>query len=220
MATKNPKPNHPRFQDLTDLKVGRLRVLEYLGGKPARWLCLCDCGATTKVIGQRLRKRWTKSCGCLQKDKARQQLTKHGLYGTTEYVSWNGMIYRCTNQKGSNYDGYGGRGIKVCQRWQRSFENFIQDMGPKPSPRHSLDRIDNDGDYTPENCRWATPETQANNSRNNRWLSHDNRTLTLRQWSRVTGIKETTLLQRLRRGWNVERAITEPIHHTPRWHGP
>lgn len=130
------------------------------------------------------------------------------------------MLTRCRNPKATGYDRYGGRGIRVCPRWEL-FENFIADMGPRPSPSHSIERIDNDGDYTPENCRWASQVAQAGNKRNNHPISFDGFTAPVAQWSRATGIHVQTILTRLRSGWSVERALTvgDGRAHSTRLHG-
>lgn len=154
-------------------KVGRLTVLDIISGRheiPKKALCKCDCGTEcVKAYGDltkpTLRAR-TKSCGCLRKEF----LTTHGKAGSSEYRSWYAMKTRCTNPNTRVYYRYGGRGIKVCDRWINSFQNFFDDMGEKPSSNHSLDRINNDGDYEPVNCRWASDKEQANNKRKRRRL--------------------------------------------------
>lgn len=122
--------------------------------------CRCDCGAEKTVAGNTLRLGDARSCGCLIVDTQ----TKHGMYGTPTYGSWSRMIARCTNPKSNRYKYYGGRDIKVCERWML-FVNFYADMGMRPSTKHSIDRIDNDGDYEPRNCRWATAKEQSANKR-------------------------------------------------------
>jgi hypothetical protein len=130
-----------------------------------------------------------------------------------EYGSWRAMKDRCLNPRHSAYDRYGGRGVTICERWL-TFANFFADMGPRPTPEHSLDRVDANGNYEPENCRWATDAEQNQNSRKNRFLTHDGQTLCVSEWARRIGIKAATLEQRLNLGWSVERALTAPLR---RW---
>ncbi|NOV25919.1 hypothetical protein E5S69_20670 [Cupriavidus necator] len=134
----------------------------------------------------------------------------HGLSYTPEYRAWQTMRLRCCNPDNAAYADYGGRGITVCDRWLDSPENFLADMGQKPSPKHELDRIDNDKGYSPGNCRWATRKVNDRNRRNNRHLEHDGVTRTLAEWSEITGINRDTLQKRLASGWSVDRAITTP----------
>lgn len=150
------------YKDMTGARVGKLLVISRAGtskGGMAMWQCLCDCGKELVIQGGNLRHR-QRSCGCDRKTTA-----THGLSGSTEFRSWGQMIQRCTNERLKTHKHYGGRGIRVCDRWMESFENFYADMGAKPSPKHSLDRIDVDGNYEPGNCRWATPQEQSRNRR-------------------------------------------------------
>lgn len=129
------------------------------------WLCRCDCGNVAIVRRSCLRRGATKSCGCLQRELIVDRSRTHGLVATPEYHSWNGMKARCTNPKGKDWNRYGGRGIRVCDRWLNSFENFLADMGRRPGPGYSIERKENDGNYEPGNCCWATAKDQAKNRR-------------------------------------------------------
>lgn len=141
---------------------------------------------------------------------------KHGWYYTSEYRIWAGMKCRCNGKPKSGKDQlYTDKGIKVCERWMR-FENFIADMGKRPSLKHSLDRIDNDGDYTPDNCRWATPRIQQGNKGNVIILTYNGIAQCLSQWSRDTGINKQTLFCRIGRGWDAARALTQPVRSLER----
>lgn len=142
-----------------------------------------------------------KSCGCGGRFKI-----KHGKTGSTEYKSWDGMRQRCSNPNNSKYPLYGGRGIKVCERWQESFENFLADMGNKPDGT-TLDRIDPDGDYEPNNCRWASVTEQNNNKRTNLVIEVDGQSKTVAEWVRKTGQNYTTVTERLSRGWSPKEAV-------------
>jgi hypothetical protein len=203
---------------------GRLTTIgpKFLVGKnrTAYQVCECSCGAIVTTGVSSLKRGRSKSCGCLQKEIAKKQAielgkasVKHNLSRSSEYVVYYDILKRCQNPACKNYRDYGGRGIKVCDRWlgASGFVNFFKDMEPRPSPKHSLDRIDNDGDYCPENCRWATNTQQSNNRRSNTLLVAFGETGTISQFARKYGIRPDTLRRRLfALKWPIEKALTTP----------
>ncbi|MGB1272517.1 MAG: AP2 domain-containing protein, partial [Endozoicomonas sp.] len=153
-------------EDITGLKVNRLTAVSFSHRNTQGqrlWLCRCDCGADTYSTVGALKRGHKKSCGCLKIELFKKNATKHGMSGTGEYSIWEHVIQRCTNPNNDRYSKYGGRGIKVCKRWM-SFESFIFDMGPRPTQKHSIDRIDNNKGYSPSNCKWSTHTEQARNT--------------------------------------------------------
>lgn len=191
---------------------GRLTVLEEAGRTAAKsvlWKCRCACGNTCVVIASHLRSGHSTSCGC----KHTERLVKHGMHRTTEYRIWQQMKRRCTDSRCRTYPRYGGRGITVCDRWLESFENFYADMGDRPSKQHSLDRIDNDGPYSPENCRWATWDVQYRNRRQTVSITYSGETKCQKDWCREYGVDEATFAQRLSRGWDVGTALKAPPYY-------
>ena len=214
MAVANATRHAHNFKDLTGKRFGKLTVQFYAGkvGRATLWSCDCDCGVAGKIIlGGSLRSGKSNSCGCERRLNFRH--FKHGSSGsnaTREYRAWKGMISRCHNPNSAPYGNYGGRGIVVCERWRTDFLTFLNDMGPCP-PGRSIDRKDNDGNYEPGNCRWATDNEQAVNTRKNHRLTYQGVTQTISQWARQVGIGSDTLLMRIRNGWSTERALTEPV---------
>lgn len=195
--------------------IGRLTVEAYYHSTAkgeALWKCRCSCGNVKIVRGSGLRMKTTTSCGCYQKEVAIAVNTSHGMRQNEEYQAWNHMRQRCSNPKDGRYSDYGGRGISVCPEWS-SFEQFYADMGPRPSAKHSIDRIDNNGNYCKENCRWATKKEQNTNQRSNVWLTHNDKTLVLSEWAEKLGIPYKTLHRRISRGWSVDRALTQSVKH-------
>ena len=194
-------------------RYGRLEVVKELSAtKKNRWIfCRCDCGSQLTVNLYKLVTGRTQSCGCLHREQLSAAKTIHGATGTPEYRNWQHLIRRCYESTGKSYASYGGRGIRVCDRWRNSFENFLSDMGPRPSPDHSIDRIDNNGNYDPENCRWATRSEQARNTRANRYLTVDGETHLLCEWSELMDLDASLILCRIRRyGWSVREAVLTP----------
>lgn len=204
-----------KFIDLSGQRFGRLTVIGRSGskyGKPA-WSTLCDCGTAQVVAGCALRSGDSQSCGCLHRDA----VTKHGAKKEKLYHTWIKMIARCCSIDNADYKEYGARGIAVCDRWRDGTGNksgyfcFIEDMGPKPSPKHSLDRIDNDGNYEPGNVRWATAKVQVNNSRtvfNARRITKDGESLTISEWAARLGVSKGAIWYRLNSGMTDVDAVS------------
>ena len=196
---KEPIPDDPEIKRLYDTNkkstedlsgdiFGRLIVIRYAGrtGSENRrsWVCRCECGLEIIVFGKSLINGNTRSCGCYKRDITSDRRKTHGMSSSDEYNIWLSMKQRCNNSNNHDYSSYGDRGIKVCERWLESFENFYADMGPRP-PGKSLDRKDNDGEYHPDNCRWATWIEQANNRRNTIFVDK----IPLSQWAEDNGVK-------------------------------
>ena len=197
-----------RFRDLTGERFGRLLVLQRDGANKhgqVKWWCECDCGVRKHVLGTLLTKGETKSCGCLHREVTSNVSKTHGMSKTPIWSIHRSMMDRCHLPTSQAYDRYGGRGIQVCERWQK-FEDFYADMGDKPDGM-SLERIDNDGDYCPENVRWASTKEQANNRRNSRWIEFNGQRKTLAQWAEEYGVKLGTLWSRLKLGIPMEEAL-------------
>ncbi len=201
-------------------KYNRLTVVGSAGkrGFHEMWMCQCECGTVKSIRASAVRSGRTKSCGCLVGETNIKNKTKHGRSRSIEHKTWGGIIQRCTNPKSPNFDIYGGRGIGVCDRWRNSFSDFFSDMGPRPSPLHSIDRIDNDGDYRPENCRWATMSEQHRNYSQNALVEFNGKTQSVTEWSEENGIPFSALYKRLYElGWEIERAMITPVRHVKKW---
>lgn len=194
--------------DVTGKQFGRLTAIESLGAFPGghRWKCLCSCGQTTNVCIGKLTSGCTQSCGCLQRERAAasaaEQNRKHGDSKSPEYGTWINMILRC--QRDPNY---AGRGIKVCPQWAESYEKFLSDVGRRPTEAHTLDRINNDGDYEPTNVRWATRKEQSRNKQNTLLITIGTETKCLKEWTEHYQLSYNMVRRRLRRGWSVEQAF-------------
>lgn len=181
------------------------------------WKCKCVCGNETEITDS---SRPTKSCGCLNRDR----LASQTIYGQSnsigdsrspEYHTWSGMIHRCFSDRGDDFKRYKSRGITVCERWM-VYDNFLKDMGRRPSPKHSLDRIDNDGNYEPGNCRWATKSDQAKNTRRTRILTVDGVSKSMKDWAILVGVPYGAIQARLNRGWSHEKAVLAPLRSDKR----
>lgn len=211
-----------RLDDLTGRTFGRLTVSSEHRSVKRRtfWTCQCDCGNLTEVTATNLKVGNTKSCGCFRRDFTTAKNISNGRGVRTvpppEYGVWGLMRGRCQNQNNVSWPDYGGRGITVCDRWQ-SFDNFYADMGPRPTADHQIDRVDNDGPYSPENCQWSTRVENCSNRRDTVNVEWRGETATVPNWSRRIGIPSAALWARLNRlGWDVERAMTTPVRQSRR----
>lgn len=199
----------PALNDLTGRTFGRLSVLGRAESAAAkvRWRCRCECGQETAAVGSDLLSGHTKSCGCWRTERNQHSSLSHGLRSSPTYSTWTAMKTRCTNPKSKSFPDYGGRGVKVCERWN-DFAAFLADMGERPAGT-TLDRWPNvNGDYEPGNCRWATKQDQQRNTTANVLISHDGETLTQAEWAQRKGIKQSTLSYRLRHGWTPLEALS------------
>lgn len=218
MAEPNPNTSSQRKEktrliDLTGQTFGRLTVIRRDGNHPKKrqdgkvvkgetiWLCQCECGNLSRTQGRRLTSGRTRSCGCLN----REAITKHGMWHSRVYKIWDGMKSRCENPHHSAYQRYGARGITVCERWH-IFENFLADMG-EPPVNHSLERIDNAKDYSPDNCKWATSHEQSRNKRSNRIEEFNGKSQTRADWAQEYGLTQNMMRARLDNGWTMEQAL-------------
>lgn len=212
-------------QDLVGKQFGRLAVEKYAGYTTSKsgkrillWECRCECGNVIVVRGNSLKTGSTKSCGCYRKElgMSSKVMTKQ-IHGDSSknsrlYRIWLGIKTRCTNSKVPEYQNYGGRGIQVCSEWVNDYSVFREwAISSGYSNNLSIDRIDTDGNYEPDNCKWSTNKEQQNNKRTNRILRYDNKEMTLKQWSEVICIPNDTLWRRLESGWSVERTLTQPL---------
>ena len=203
-ATNSPNELMPRKIDLTGQRFERLVVIAPAParGRETFWLCRCDCGAELAVRTKNLRHGNAGSCGCRHRDA----ITTHGLWQAPEYKPWAAMIERCTKPGSPTWPRYGGKGITVHPSLM-TIEGFIAEIGPRPSPRHTIERINNKGHYEPGNIRWDTPKQQCRNRGSNRLITCGGRTQCLAAWAEETGIQAGTIAWRLRRRWAVERAL-------------
>ena len=196
--------------DILGNKYHRLKVIKLIDPhKPSKWLCLCDCGNETIVRGNNLKSGTTKSCGCLMRETSaalcRKNRTIHGLSHTPIWNTYRGIKSRCNHKENPAYKHYGGRGIK-CE-W-RSFQEFYKDMGDIPGTGYSIDRINNNGNYSKQNCRWATVLEQMNNRRVTLFLTFKGETLTMKDWAKIKKIPYKCLYKRFRMGWPTEKILT------------
>lgn len=211
------------FKDLSGLKFGRLTVLSLASRKNAStWLCRCDCGTERVIRGTNFTSGSTKSCGCLSTEtrsklgsshRRMTSIPKASEVFSSEYRAWISMRDRCSNPANKSFHNYGGRGIQVCERWQNSFDSFLEDMGPKAEANLSLDRINGSSDYSPENCRWTTNKVQMNNVRYNVKVTIDGETNTVAYWCEFFGIARNTYECRVMKGESPQSAFKRPVRH-------
>jgi hypothetical protein len=205
-----------KFVDLTGQVFGRLTVIEKAKQRDASgrilWRCKCNCGKETFVITNLLKKGHTKSCGCLHSDLLSERNKTHGKTYDSIYIVYRNMLVRCVDKNNKQYPNYGGRGIIVCDRWLESFENFYADMGDPPTSKHQIDRIDNNGPYSPENCRWVTAKENGRNKRTCNFISYKGEIKTLTECAEDKGMLRKTLHNRIyRSGWSIEKALETPV---------
>lgn len=198
---------------MKEIKFGRWTVLSLstIKGRYEFNLCRCICGTVRHVRTFELKAGNSKSCGCLNREISSQIHSTHGMSKTPEYVAWHNMIKRCNNPNVQCYYNYGGRGIKVCKRWMK-FENFIKDMGLRPSSAHSLERVNNNGNYKPSNCKWATRSHQNNNTRLTRMITAKGVTMSVTGWSVKMGLSRDCIWGRICRGWADEPSVLTPLN--------
>lgn len=202
-----------RKLDLMGKKFGKLTAVKDSGKRPHKkvlWLCLCECGNECLVLATRLNSGSTRSCGCLIGETAIRTNTTHGLSRSKTYKIWASMKRRCNSSRGSGYRKYRARGIRYCERW-KTFDNFLEDMGECPDG-YSIERIDYNGNYEPDNCKWLLLERQARNRRSNVLVSYKGETKMIIEWAEILNMKYTTLYCRLYAyGWPVEMAFETPV---------
>jgi len=202
--------------DLSGMRFGNLKVIKlgdyYLdesGHKRRKWICKCDCGNTKMALSHELISGRIKSCGCL---KHKSYHTTHGLSKTRLYRIWSNIKSRCNNPRVDCYENYGGRGISICEEWANDFNKFYQwAMNNGYSDNLTLERINNDGNYMPSNCKWTTSKEQSRNKRVNVFITYNGRTMTQKDWSCELGGSPSLVSNRLRRGWSKEKAVSTPI---------
>lgn len=214
-----------KFIDLTGQKFGRLTVVEHVNSeqntknRSAKWLCLCECGNYKIVCSKSLKNGDTKSCGCYKKELNRQRMISrnmtHGHSNERLHFVWRGIKKRCYNPNHVEYKNYGGRGIKLCKEWHdySVFREWAYSNGYDENAERgkcTIERIDNDKDYCPENCKFASMKEQANNKSSNRYISYNNKTQTVAQWADELNIRQETLRRRMQRGWSIERTLSTP----------
>lgn len=200
------------FGRLTVVKLAYVKRNKY-NQNIEYYLVKCVCGNEKIIVKTSLTANLTRSCGCLKQEILHERNIKHSLKGTRLYSIWKGIKARCYNKNNPSYDYYGGRGVRVCKEWLSNPKAFCDwAMEKNYKDNLTIDRIDNNGNYEPSNCRWATMKEQSRNKRNNRIITHKGEARCLNEWSEITGLKRETIKDRIKRGWSVEYALTKPIN--------
>ena len=214
-----------RKKDISGMRFGMWTVLAEDGKNKHgayKWICRCDCGTVRSVAGHTLRLGKSTCCGCNARNRieaSKKATVKHNGRKDRLYNVWRGVIDRCCNRNSKYYSRYGGRGISICEEWRHDYSKFREwalSTGYDDKARKyecTLDRVNNDGGYYPENCRWVNMKGQCNNRSSNHRITYNNVSHTISEWSRITGVRKDTLRRRIfKYGWSVERALTEPTH--------
>lgn len=205
--------------DISGQRFGRLVAVRFLErrGHGALWRCICDCGREVDAYSAAMRHGTSKSCGCFRKERMAGLTYKHGQTGGAnrkrrppEYKTWDSIKQRCINPNATGFEWYGGRGITIAPEWREDFDAFLAHVGPRPSSRHSIERLDSNGNYEPGNVCWADWVQQANNRSNNRIVEYGGVRMTLKQAADRAGIPYKTVKSRVQKGWSEERALTVP----------
>lgn len=191
--------------------IGKCAFLKRVINNNKRAIFLCECGKEFEYNIKAVKRKATGLCPICTKTYVKKINTVHGKHSYPEYSIWIAMKKRCSNEKVHNFKNYGGKGIKVCDRWIDSFDNFYEDMGPRPSKDHTIERIENDKDYGPSNCKWLHKLLQSENQTSNILLTFNNKTQNLRKWSKEMGISEWALRKRIKQNWDINKALTQPV---------
>jgi hypothetical protein len=197
----------PKIKPMIGIKYNRLTALKEvrMGNRGMIYLFQCDCGNQKELCSSAVRGGHSKSCGCFRVEITSKRNTTHGSINSSSYQTWQAMKTRCLNPNSPSYKNYGDRNITICDKWM-SFEGFFEDMGERPYG-YSLDRIDNNKGYSKDNCRWATTAEQNRNTRQNKFLTKNGKTMCMRDWANETGIPYPTIQDRVRRGWSDDRVL-------------